>query len=154
MVLESMRPGPLAVVFVVCLCLGCSKQPTLVSIGHPEYPDEARIDGIQGTVEVQIEIGVDGKVTFANGSGKHYVLIRAAEDNARQWVFGSFPAKSEFPMYRWVTYVFRLEGHPTEVATEPPGVKTDLPDRIEIIATPVHPDEWIFTPSSGKLRSQ
>jgi len=141
-------------VFVVFLCFGCSKQPVVVSIGHPEYPTEARIDGIQGTVEVQIAIGADGKVTFANGSGRRYVLVRAAEANVRQWVFGSFPPRSGFPMYRWVTYVFRLEGNPTEIATQPPTVRTDLPDRIEIVATPVHPNEELFVPSAGNPRSQ
>jgi len=119
----------------------------VLSIGYPEYPARARIDGVQGTVEVQVGIGVDGKVTFAKGWGAKPILVSAAEDNARRWMFGPFPPKSNFPMYRYITYVFRLEGHPVSVVTEPPDIKTDLPDSIEISAPPVHPDdEWQIVP--------
>lgn len=136
----------LAIVLVPVFCCACAKPLGVKTIGYPAYPDEARVDGIQGKVEVQIGIGVDGKVIFANGWGGPPVLIRAAEANVRQWTFGPFPPKSEFPMYHYVTYIFRLEGHPTEVAPQPPDIKTDLPNRIEIIANPVHPAQYYVVP--------
>ncbi|GEM_PF-6823209 len=107
----------------------------------------ARLDGVQGTVTVGVQIGTDGKVMWANGSGASPTLVRAAEANAREWVFGPFPTKFKFPVYHEITYMFKLEGHPTEAAPGPCDVSTDLPDRIEISATPVTGDTLQYYPT-------
>jgi TonB family protein len=90
---------PLLLVFGLLL-LGCGHANLKIeSIGQPEYPLEARTERIQGTVVVEVQIGVNGKVLWAQGSGAKPVLVQAAEQNARQWVYGPFPPKFKFPLY-------------------------------------------------------
>lgn len=134
------RPWNQLVPMVVGLCLfGCWQAEIGVQrIGDPEYPALARMGGIQGTVEVGVQIGTDGKVMWAHGTGADAIPVKAAEENARQWIWGPFPARFSFPYYREVTYVFRLDGKPAAVVVSPSRVRTELPDRIEIIATPVY----------------
>jgi hypothetical protein len=107
----------------------------------PEYPLGARIDHIQGTVELGVQIGMDGKVMWAHGAGASPVLVEAAEENARQWIWGPFPARFQFPYYHEIYYVYKLEGKPTDVSG-PSDVKTDLPDRVEIISPPSYPPHF------------
>ena len=66
-------------------------------------------------------------------------MREAAEKNARQWLYGPFPLVADFPIYHTVTYVYKLEGKPMFVARSP-HVKVSLPDRVEIIATPLAND--------------
>ncbi len=97
----------------------------------PEYPREARVRNIQGTVKVDVLIGPDGKVIVADGSGAHPILVEAATRNVRQWVFGPFPPVCEFPINHTVTFVYKLEGPPASVVLGP-MIRTYLPDRIEL----------------------
>ncbi len=106
----------------------------------PDYPVTARMKNIQGTVEIGIEIAMDGTVLWAHGSGSSPILVEAAEKNAREWRWGPFPPVMEFPTYREVSYTYRLEGNPQSVVVEPPTVRTHLPDRIEVIAVPFKSD--------------
>ena len=131
----------IALALLLAFACACSKQVQLnvKQIEQPDYPSPARYENIQGTVQVEIGIGADGKVIFAKGSGASRVLQRAAEVNARQWVFGPFPRAAEFPMYHTIDYVYRLEGKPLVVAIQA-HVRTYLPDRIEIIAAPLVSD--------------
>jgi hypothetical protein len=128
-------------VFLFLFCSGCQHYELKVKhMSQPEYPVPARSANIQGTVEVGVEIGIDGRVLWANASAANPYLVEAAKQNARQWVWGPFPARFEFPYYHEIQYVYRLEGKPAPVVIEPPIVKTNLPDRIEIIATPYYSD--------------
>lgn len=113
------------------------------SIGQPDYPIRARVDRIQGKALVSVQIDAHGTVVSAKGSGASSVLVKAAEENARKWRFGPFPASYRFPIYRQIVYVFRLEGRPVPVVTEPCDIKTKLPGWIEISAPPVAPDAII-----------
>ena len=119
--------------------LACRDKLHIEKIAEPEYPLRARYEKLQGTVTVRVEIGPDGKVTFAEGSGAPEVLVKAAEENARQWVFGPFPAVNEFPIHHTIQYIYKLEGEP-KVAAFYPTVKTFLPDRIEVSAGPLISD--------------
>jgi hypothetical protein len=65
--------------------------------------------------------------------------VKAAEENARQWVFGPFPPVCEFPIHHSIRYVYKLEGKPKVVAIEP-VIRTFLPDRVEISAVPLISD--------------
>lgn len=131
-----------------CLIAACGGgRLKVASIGEPEYPVVARLRGIQGTVTVGVQIGTNGKVMWAHGSGADPILVKAADANARDWIFGPFPAKFKFPFYHEITYVFRLRGHPTGNAPEGCDVTTNLPDRIEISATPVTGDTWQRVPA-------
>jgi len=88
---------------------------------------------------VKLSIGTDGRVRYAEGSGAPDILVKAAEENAREWVFGPFPPVFEFPVDHTVQYIYKLEGKPVVVAV-PPTVRTFLPDRVEITATPLVTD--------------
>jgi len=101
-------------------------------MANPEYPLRAMVNNIQGRVEVQVQIGADGKVIFAKATGPHPILEEAAENNVRQWEFGPFPPEARFPIYHIVIYDFELKGPPLSVIQMPTIVRTHLPDRVEI----------------------
>ncbi|HLW54255.1 MAG TPA: energy transducer TonB [Candidatus Angelobacter sp.] len=108
-------------------------------IVEPEYPLAARVQNLEGTVSVTVSIGPDGKVINAAGSGASYLLIKAATENARQWLFGPFPPVCEFPITHNIQYVYKLEGQPQAVAITP-VLRTFLPDKVEIRAAPLGSD--------------
>jgi TonB family protein len=108
-------------------------------IAQPDYPPDARYKNIQGTVQVEVSIGADGRVISLDAEGASPILQEAAKDNARQWQFGPLPPIAEFPMRHTITYVYSLSGKPRFVDARP-TVRTFLPDRIEIIATPLASD--------------
>jgi TonB family protein len=120
-------------------CCNRNIQLDVKHVAQPDYPLQARSENIQGAVEVEVGIGTDGTVISASGSGGNWILREAAEKNASQWVFGPFPRVAAFPMYRTITYVYKLEGKPIFVA-HPPRVRTFLPDRVEIVASPLASD--------------
>jgi TonB family protein len=102
----------------------------------PRYPRLARIAQFQGTVTVNIQIGIDGTVVSAASSGPDELLRRASEENAKHWTF--CPAQDATPRKHTITYVYKLEG-PKEYYDSPPIVTIDLPDRVEIIGNPPEP---------------
>src|SRR2546430_8845439 len=51
----------------------------------PEYPPVARMALLQGSINIDIEIGSNGKVISANAIGGDPILLRAAENNIRLW---------------------------------------------------------------------
>lgn len=127
---------------VLMLCLvfaGCRQQLAVQQMIDPEYPLAARNRGEQGTVIIHITIGSDGKVTSATGSGAPDSLVKASEENIRHWKFGPFPARCEFPINHSMRFIYRLEGK-AKVVSIPPTIKTDLPDKVEISATPLDSD--------------
>jgi hypothetical protein len=120
--------------------LGCQdNKPHVLHIVEPEYPLNARLLNLQGTVVVNLHIGADGKVRYAKGSGAPDILVKAAEENVREWTFGPFPAVAIFPLDHTLEYVYKLNGKPMVVASNP-VIKTFLPDRIEISASPLVSD--------------
>jgi TonB-like protein len=125
---------------LVLSAVGCREEQLHVKhMEHPDYPLAARTKNEQGTVAVRVEIGADGRVIYAKGSGAPETLVIAAEENARHLRFGPFPAVAVFPVEHTMQYVYKLEGKPMVVAL-PPIVKTFLPDRIEIFAVPLVSD--------------
>ena len=125
---------------VACLTSCESGHLHVEKLAEPDYPVAARVHNIQGTVLVTVCFGVDGKVTEADAPIGPPLLAKAAADNARQWVFGPFPPKWEYPQCHSIDYVYRLEGGPSLGVLTPPKIKTDLPDRVEIIARPFRSD--------------
>ena len=119
--------------------LGCSQRLHVAHIATPEYPDPARYGRVQGTILVTVDIGPDGKVISTSAAGGSYILRKAAEENAEQWVFGPLPQEAEYPIRHQIEYVYKLEGKPKFVAF-PAVIKTSLPDRIEITAVPLESD--------------
>jgi TonB family protein len=132
----------LAILTLTTLLLGACAHHEEIQVSHiaqPEYPADARYKNIQGTVQIEVSIGVDGKVISATGNGDFPILVEAAKNNASQWQFGPLPVRAEFPMHHTITYVYSLTGKPIFVAIRP-TVRTFLPDRIEIVATPLASD--------------
>jgi TonB family protein len=63
------------------------KAPVPISRSTPEYPDEAREQGLTGTVHVSALIGVNGRVSSIGKVEGPVVFHRAAIVAAMQWVF-------------------------------------------------------------------
>lgn len=63
--------------------------PVLVEYVAPEYPEEAREQGIEGNVDVKIVVGTDGRVEDASvlGGAGQPVLEEAALESARECRF-------------------------------------------------------------------
>jgi hypothetical protein len=90
----------LSLAILVCGLAGCFgwQRPDL-KVAHmvqPNYPVPARLKDIQGAVKLGIIIEIDGKVSSAFGSGADPILIKSAEENARQWIWGPFRRDSSF----------------------------------------------------------
>jgi len=76
----------------------------------PDYPDEAREKGHEGTVIVEAVVDVDGtveSVEITQSSG-YRELDKAAKDAAKQWVF-SEPTKDGQPVMTVVVITFKFE---------------------------------------------
>jgi TonB family protein len=132
----------LAILTLAALFLGsCNgrREISVRRIGQPDYPPDARYHNIQGTVQVDVSIGADGTVISLSAEGGAPILQEAAKENARQWQFGPFPPIAEFPMHHTITYLYSLSGKPMFIEHRP-IVRTFLPDRVEIIATPLASD--------------
>jgi hypothetical protein len=130
----------IAAVLVLLAC-GCNHQQKLQVqyLPPPDYPLAARFKNLQGTVAIRVDIGTDGRVSFAKGAGAPDILVKSAEANAKQWVFGPLPSSAVFPIEQSIAFVYKLEGKPMVVAVNP-TIQTSLPDRVEISATPLVSD--------------
>jgi hypothetical protein len=111
-------------------------------MANPVYPVTDQCNNVEGEADVIIEVGMDGKVlsVMDGARGSNPDFVAAAKENARQWLWGPFPQKFQFPWYHSIHYVFKLEGKKTGFPIVPPIVRTRLPDEIEIIAIPCHYD--------------
>jgi len=144
---STKRLGSLSVSIYLCVfSSGCARtdQPHVRQMVAPVYPIAAQSSNIEGVVNVVIAVGMDGRVRSARSSGTtpvyveaasenaqvSRILIDAADENARQWLWGPFPPTFQFPWYHEVRYVFKLQGKPTPLCNRP-IVRTHLPDQIE-----------------------
>jgi TonB family protein len=76
---------------------------------EPEYPQEARQQGIEGPVVVDLDIGVDGKVREANVVSGPPVLAQSVTHAVSQWVFKPHRVNGQLvPMQRRITLNFKL----------------------------------------------
>jgi protein TonB len=62
-------------------------QQRLVHEVPPEYPATARQRKIHGIVTVEIRVNTEGRVTAARTISGHPLLIDAALDAVRQWIY-------------------------------------------------------------------
>ena len=81
---------------VVGGCVGCTgdgpvmdydQPPRPIKITRPQYPQEAFVKKIEGTVEVEILIDIDGRVVRARVVQSVPMLDAAALQTVYQWVF-------------------------------------------------------------------
>jgi len=66
---------------------GIVKDPVLVHRVEPRYPDIARRAGISGVVKLTGIIGIDGRIRGLTVESGNPLLITAATDAVRQWVY-------------------------------------------------------------------
>jgi TonB family protein len=101
----------------------------------PTYPRLARVAQLEGSPSVELEIGKDGKVLSAKGSGAHPLLVQDAEKCLRQWVFAPIPEGLKLPVKHKVTFRYKLQGKP-QYYDPVPRVVLHLPDLVEITSRP------------------
>ena len=88
------------------------EKPKLIKKVNPVYPEEARKEGIEGTVVLEATTGIYGKVKKLKVlKGKHDILNKAAVEAVKQWVYEPMlkdgkPVPAEFT----VAVRFRLNG--------------------------------------------
>jgi len=80
-----------------------SQNSPVLGADIPSYPPLARGTYIQGKVEIQIQMGSDGKVISATSRSGHPLLLQAALDNVKTWRFA--PRQGE----QIVVYEFRID---------------------------------------------
>jgi TonB family protein len=106
------------------------KSPTLIRQVEPKYTDDARIRKVQGDVELEAVVGIDGKVTDVR-------VTRSLDDGldanaivaAKNWVFKPGLDSSGQPVAVVVTLImsFRVSDQDTFLQ----GVCTTAPDLVE-----------------------
>jgi TonB family protein len=88
----------------------------VVQKAEPDYPEEAKRNGIQGTVVVRVLINGDGAVEMVCGDGTVNALLRtAAEEAAAKWVFRTPELNGQRLPYiaESLTFKFVLQGSRT-----------------------------------------
>jgi TonB family protein len=88
----------------------------IVTKVHPEYPLDAADLKIHGMVKITVVIGTDGRVQSARLLSGHPLLVPAALQAVRKWIFE--PTK--------------VDGKPARVATE-----IDIPFELDSYGRPV-----------------
>lgn len=84
--------------------------PVVVTRVVPEYPDIARDAGVEGTVQLRLLVGKDGRVKDVHVDRSVPMLDEAAVAAARQWVFTPALA-SGHPVTVWVAVPVRFSLH-------------------------------------------
>ena len=123
--------GAVAVVLIGCARPQVRLHPT--HIETPDYDRVAQLAHIEGSIVVKATIDADGNVTDAKPEGQP-MLGRYAATNLRLW---RFEKPKRAPFRESITYDYRFEG-PGQCEALPAKVTFDLPDRVEVVAEPVH----------------
>jgi len=107
----------------------------------PEYPPLARINYIQGHVQIQVEITRDGKVAKAHVVRGHPLLAASALKAVRGWIYRPLPTPSG-PSGFLTTVEVKFILHPRKTDTLPPEPERDLSRQVkppEVIGRPAGP---------------
>lgn len=118
--------------------LGCSAPKKMLKPVHivaPSYPRELHVQSITGEVRVTATIDAYGNVSEAHGSGEPNLAWYATE-NLRLWRFERPP---HFPLEQTFHYEFQIQPDNGLGCGIPPSrAIIDLPDRVTVVAKPVH----------------
>jgi TonB family protein len=88
---------------------GQSSANRIVRKVEPEYPPQARAQGIQGPVVLDVRIGSDGRVGNVDVVSGDPVLAGAAVSAVKQWVYAPFsPDGKEVDRQTRITFRFTL----------------------------------------------
>ena len=130
--------GALTVLVVLSVAVAhvdCRRESSLGVAKYvlPEYPYVARVYHLTGSVSVRVEVGPDGKVVRAVGSGSSAVLTETAERNVRGWQF-HIPKAVSRPAACTVYYEFKLVGKASERGLT--TVELAPPNRLTVVDQP------------------
>ncbi len=95
------------------------------------YPTLAHLAAIQGRVELDALVSVDGTVKEVKVVSGHVLLVDAARDSLRKWRFTGCTVTSVHCVAR-VVFVFVLENGLCEIDQCPNDFQVDLPDTVTI----------------------
>lgn len=125
----------LAVLSVALAHIDCRRELSLDAARYvlPEYPYVARVYHLTGSVSVRVEVGPDGKVVRALGSGSSPLLIETAERNVRGWQFHVSKGMS-LPAVCTIYYDFKLAGKASERGLT--TVEFAPPNRLTVVDQP------------------
>ncbi|HXE31241.1 MAG TPA: TonB family protein [Terriglobales bacterium] len=102
--LRAQRSVAVGAAVQAAMCLSCKA---------PAYPPAARAAGLQGRVQMHIEIGNDGSVTTINCGLGDPTLLAAAEDAVRDWRYHPLELNAEpVAVSSTVTVTFTLDEGP------------------------------------------
>jgi TonB family protein len=113
--------------------------PRVKHVVVPAYPRLAWFAQLEGTVNVDVEIGADGHVLSAAATGAHNLLDQAADENARNWLFVPSDSAGASARKLRIKYVYKLEGKKQHELSAP-EITLDLPDAVTIVARPPEPE--------------
>jgi TonB family protein len=85
--------------------------PVPITRKNPEYPDDARRAGIEGTVWLRVLIGKDGvpkETKLLKSDGEKVVFSKPAIDAAMEWRFTPAIVNNE-PVACWIMIPFRFK---------------------------------------------
>jgi TonB family protein len=90
--------------------VGALQRGVLIYHVNPEYPELAREQNVQGTVKLQVTIGVTGAVRSVVAVSGPRLLVEAARSAVRQWRYTpSLLDGKPFELQEEVSVVFQLE---------------------------------------------
>ena len=62
----------------------------LINKVQPQYPQQARVNGISGTVHLHAIIGKDGRIRSLTVMDGHPTLAYASQEAVRQWRYAPY----------------------------------------------------------------
>ena len=89
----------------------------------PRYPEAARAARVEGIVQLTITVGMDGTVTDVTSATGHPLLVPAAAEAVRQWVY---PARSAEARFQVAVPVRPDPSAPAPAAASRPGLHPGL----------------------------
>jgi protein TonB len=104
-------PGPGAVEPNIDEMIEVDEFPSPLKTVNPEYPEDARVKGVEGTVWLKILVDKEGfvnKAVVAKRTDGSEAMEQAAIDAAKQWTFKPATVKKE-PVSIWVAIPFRFK---------------------------------------------
>jgi len=120
-----------------------SKQATRLVLdqARPEYPPLAKVNYIQGHVQMQVEITREGKVAKAHVVRGHPILAASALKAVRGWIYRPLQTPSG-PSGFLTTVEVKFSLRPHQTDTMPPEPERDLSRQVkppEVIGRPAGP---------------
>lgn len=121
--------------YVVLLAFGAEPQLTWIQFQPPEYPRNAQITHIQGTVILKFTLQTGNRVAVQSSVG-HPLLIPSALDSLGASKLACDNCSKQSTLFT-VTYDFEVANHDCNEPDRPTRVTKDSPTHIKVIAQSV-----------------